>query len=158
MNTRKKVEGFPVVPDSEFSLRMAAFKKVMAENKLDLVVAYANYIDPSVVRYYSDFFAINENGGLVIPLEGDPILCSGQACHEWSKFKSKIKDIRIMPEVGEVSGVEYEIDVLDFENLFTEIKSRYQIKKIGYIGELTFPHVIFAKITKGFPGRRNHKC
>ncbi|RPH88966.1 MAG: aminopeptidase P family protein [Calditrichaeota bacterium] len=151
MNTRKKVEGFPVVPDSEFSLRMAAFKKVMAENKLDLVVAYANYIDPSVVRYYSDFFAINENGGLVIPLEGDPILCSGQACHEWSKFKSKIKDIRIMPEVGEVSGVEYEIDVLDFENLFTEIKSRYQIKKIGYIGELTFPHVIFAKIQKVFP-------
>ena len=151
MNTRKKVEGFPVIPDSEFFLRMAAFKKVMAENKLDLVVAYANYIDPSVVRYYSDFFAINENGGLVIPLEGDPILCSGQACHEWSKFKSKIKDIRIMPEVGEVSGVEYEIDVLDFENLFTELKSRYQIKKIGYIGELTFPHVIFAKIQKVFP-------
>ena len=152
MINRKKVSGYPVIPDSEFVTRLSAFKKVMVDNNLDVVIAYANYIDPSVVRYYSDFFAINENSALVIPLEGNPILCSGQACHDWSKFKSKIKEIRIMPEVGEVSGVEYEIDVVDFEDLFKEIKSKYKANKIGFIGELTFPQVIYAKIQKIFPG------
>lgn len=151
MINRKDVKGFPTIPEPEFHDRMKTFKKVMEENELDLVVAYQNYIDPSVVRYYSDFFAINENGALVIPLKGDPILCSGQACHEWSKFKSKIKDIRIMPEVGEVSGVEYEIDVLDFEDLFKELKDKYSVKKVGIIGQLTFPQVIYAKIQKVFP-------
>ncbi len=147
-NTRTN---FPKIPDSEFEKRIQVFKQKMTRENFDLVIFYSNYIEPSAVRYFSDFFPINENGALIIPLKGDPILCSGQACHDWSRFKSKVKDIRIMPEVGEVSGVEYDIDVVDFDDLFAELKQKYSVNKIGIVGELTFPQVIFGKMKKAFP-------
>jgi Xaa-Pro aminopeptidase len=146
---------FPRIPDSEFAQRMSAFKEKMAAKKMDLVVVFSNLLDPSAVRYFSDVSPINESAGLVIPLEGDPILCSGQACHEWSRHKSRIKEVRILPEVGEVSGVEYNIEgQLDFKDLFQEVKKGRTIKKIGIVGDLVFPHEIYKKLEKVFPSAK----
>jgi len=142
---------FPKIPDEEFKMRMQTFKEKMSNKRIDLVVIFSNLLDPSAVRYFSDVAPINESAAIVIPLEGEPILCSGQACHEWSRHKSKIKDIRIMPEVGEVSGVEYDIEgQLDFEDFFKEMKSKYDVKKIGIIGDLIFPYEIYKKLETVF--------
>jgi Xaa-Pro aminopeptidase len=147
-----KTDQFPTIPDDEFAMRMKVFKEKMSDQSIDLIVGFSNLLDPSAVRYFSDVSPINESAALVIPLEGDPILCSGQACHEWSRYKSKIKDIRIMPEVGEVSGVEYDIEgQLDFEDLFIEMKDTYNVNKIGIIGDLIFPYEIYRKLEKVFP-------
>jgi Xaa-Pro aminopeptidase len=147
-----KADRFPKIPDEEFALRMEKFKEKMSKNNFDLVIIFSNLLDPSAVRYFSDVSPINESAGAVIPLEGDPILCSGQACHEWSRYKSKLKDVRILPEVGEVSGVEYDIEgQLDFEDLFREMKDKYNIRKIGIIGDLIFPFEIYKKLEKVFP-------
>ena len=114
-----KKDEFPKIPDSEFKQRFQKFKEKMSENDIDLVVAFSNLLDPSAVRYFTDVSPINESSALAIPLEGGAIMCSGQACHEWSKFKSRVEDVRIFPEVGEVSGVEYNIEgQYDFEDLF----------------------------------------
>jgi Xaa-Pro aminopeptidase len=141
----------PTIPDSEFAERMQTFKAKMADDGLDLVVVYSNLLDPSAVRFFADVAAINESAAMAIPLAGDPVLCSGQACHEWSRHKSKVEDIRILPEVGEVSGVEYNIaGQIDFEDLFRELKDRYDIGSIGIIGDLIFPYEIYRKLTKVF--------
>ncbi len=143
---------FPTIPESEFDHRIGAFKEKMSAKGLDLVVAFSNLLDPSAVRYFSDFSPINESAALVIPRSGDPILCSGQACHEWSRHKSRIRDVRILPEVGEVSGVEYNIEgQLDFLDLFAEIARRGKVGKVGIIGDLVFPHEIYRKIQAVFP-------
>jgi Xaa-Pro aminopeptidase len=141
----------PSIPDEEFADRMRRFREKMAQAGLDLVVGFSNLLDPSAVRYFADVSPINESAAFLIPLDGDPILCSGQACHEWSRYHSRIKDIRIMPEVGEVSGVEYNLEVEDFEDLFAEMKARYPIRNIGIIGDLIFPHEIYRKLEKVFP-------
>lgn len=143
---------WPVIPQEEFAARMSSFKKSMEKKSIDMVAVYSNMLDPSAVRYFSDFSPINESAAMLIPLEGEPVLCSGQACHEWSRFKSKVREIRIMPEVGEVSGVEYDIEgQMDFKDLFLEMKQKYAIKKIGIIGEYIFPQVIFGKMKEVFP-------
>lgn len=143
---------FPKIPQEEFILRMRNFKEIMEREKIDLAVIYSNILDPSGVRYFSNFYPINESGALVVTLNGDPILCSGQACHEWSKHTSMIKEIRIMPEVGEIAGVEYNIEnQLDFNNLFLELKKKHSIKKIGIVGDLIFPLNIYKKIVNIFP-------
>ena len=142
---------FPAIPDSEFKTRMGNFKELMSRNGIDLVVAYSNLLDPSAVRYFADVSPINESAGMIIRLKGEPILCSGQACHEWSKAKSKIPDIRIMPELGEVAEVEYDLpDQLDFSNLFQEVK-KPGIRRIGIIGNLIFPFSIYKKLEQVFP-------
>ncbi|MFH0934011.1 MAG: aminopeptidase P family N-terminal domain-containing protein, partial [Pseudomonadota bacterium] len=142
---------FPIIPDREFAERVSTFKKQMARQHIDLVVIFSNLLDPSAVRYFSDVYAVNESAAMVIPLQGDPVFCSGQAGHEWSAFKSKVRDIRIMPEVGEVSGVEYDLEVLDFQDLFKELKSKFAVKKIGIIGDLIFPYEIYRKLDGVFP-------
>ena len=146
-----KKDEFPKIPDSEFKQRLQGIKEKMSENDIDLVVVFSNLLDPSAVRYFTDVSPINESSALVIPLEGEPIMCSGQACHEWSKFKSKVEEVRIFPEVGEVSGVEYNIEgQYDFRDLFLELKEKYSIKKIGIIGDLIFPVEIYKKLEEVF--------
>ncbi|UCG91114.1 MAG: hypothetical protein JSV97_08490 [candidate division WOR-3 bacterium] len=82
----KLFDNIPRIPDSEFHQRITVFKKKMSESNIDLAVAYSmNYIDPSSVRYLCDYYPVNENAAIIIPLEGDPVLCSGQASHAWSK-------------------------------------------------------------------------
>jgi Xaa-Pro aminopeptidase len=152
MDTAALQTDCPRIPDEEFAGRMARFKEKMARSGLDLVVGFSNLLDPSAVRYFADVSPINESAAFLIPLDGDPILCSGQACHEWSRHHSRIKDIRIMPEVGEVSGVEYNLEVEDFEDLFAEMKAKYAVKRIGIIGDLIFPHEIYRKLVAVFPG------
>ena len=151
MEPSKPAHALPVIPEHEFAERMSRFKEKMAQHNIDLVAIFSNLLDPSAVRYFSDVSPVNESAAMVIPLRGDPILCSGQACHEWSQHKSKVKNIRIMPEVGEVSGVEYDLKTLDFEDLFKELKAQYRVKKIGIIGDFIFPQIIYGKLARVFP-------
>ena len=152
MDNSYSAGNLPVIPDSEFAQRMHRFKEKMAEQNIDLVVAFSTLLDPSPVRYFSDFSAINESAAMLIPLEGDPMLCSGQACQFWAEHKSKISDIRILPEVGEVAGTEYEVgDQLSFASLFEEVREKYRINRIGTVGTLTFPAIIYNQIRSVFP-------
>jgi Xaa-Pro aminopeptidase len=152
MEQKSLKTNFPRIPDAEFIERVHAVQKRMGDEKIDMVVAHSmNYIEPSVVRYLCDFFPVNENGAIVLLAKGEPIVISGQASHAWSKFTSRFKNIKVMPEVGEVSGVEYDIDLTDFASLFQDIKRENNIKRIGWIGEFTFPVIIYEKMKKVFP-------
>jgi Xaa-Pro aminopeptidase len=144
--------GFPKIPDQEFANRIQGVKQKMEAASLDLLVLYSNLLDPSHVRYLADVYPINESAAVIVPLEGEAILCSGQACHAWSVHKSKIKDVRVLPEVGEVAGTEYEIQgQITFADVFKEIKNKYSVRRIGTVGTLTFPQVIYRQLTNVFP-------
>jgi Xaa-Pro aminopeptidase len=142
----------PRVPDSEFVQRIKDVKMKMQAKDLDLLVLYSNNLDPGHVRYLSDFAGINESAAMVIPLKGDPIVCTGQACQAWSKHKSRVKDVRILPEVGEVAGTEYLVGSQStFGALFQELGKKHTIKKIGTVGTLIFPHIIYNQLQSVFP-------
>lgn len=146
-----KSDNFPVIPDSEFADRIGNVKKKMEEKSLDLLVIYSNALDPGHVRYLSDVFGINESAAMVIPLKGEPTVCSGQACQAWSEHKSKVKDVRIFPEVGETAGTEYMVgDQFSFSEFFKELDSKYKINKIGTVGTLIFPQIIYTQLEKVF--------
>jgi len=127
-----KNNGFPRIPDSEFEARIAAVKGKMRERNIDLLVLYSNALDPGHVRYLADVAGINESVATVIPLEGDAIVCSGQACQVWSKHKSRVKDVHIFPELSEVGGSEYPVcHQFIFSNLFQDLVQKHTINKIG---------------------------
>lgn len=143
----------PRIPDSEFDRRMANVKQKMAEQSIDLLVVYSNRLDPGHVRYLADVEGINESAAVLVPLKGEPILCSGQACQAWSAHKSRLKDVRILPEVGEVAGTEYLVgDQGTFADLFGAIKREHKIAKVGTVGTLIFPQIIYSQIEGSFPG------
>lgn len=149
------MNNLPVIPKAEFTRRVAATRAAMAKENIDLIVGFSNLLDPSTVRYFTDFAAVNESAAIIIPAEGEVTLCSGQAGYDYAQFKNKLEGsiIKIFPEIGEVSGFEYDTEgQLDFEGYFKELKAKYTVKKIGLIGKLTFPAVIYNKLAKVFAG------
>ncbi len=145
---------FPTIQPKEYQLRVDALRKVMAEKGVDLVVGFSNLLEIGIVRYYCGFAPVNESSAIVIPASGEVTVCSGQASYDYCLLQNKLEksNIAILPEIGEVSGFEYDTEgQLDFEELFSRVKSENPyVKKIGFIGALIFPSVIMNKLKKVF--------
>lgn len=146
----------PKIQQDEYKQRVLKFKQLMKENGFDLVVGFSNLLDPSTVRYFSDFSAVNESSAVIIPAEGKNVLCSGQAGLDYALVQNKMYDseIKVFPEIGEVSGFEYDFEgQLDFYEYFKQLKAELKnVKRIGILGTLTFPAIIYNKLTAVFDG------
>lgn len=145
---------YPVIECKEYDRRLAAMRAVMKENGVDLFMAFSNLLDPSAVRYFTDFSAVNESGAVIFT-EKSATLCSGQASYDYALIKNKLKcaKIKVFPEIGEVSGFEYDFDgQLDFAEYFRELAAETKVKKIAICGRLTFPAIIYNKLKAVFVG------
>lgn len=144
----------PQIEAQEYQSRVNNLRKKMAEMGVDVVVGFSNLLEIAIVRYYSGFAPVNESSAIVIPSEGEVVVCSGQASYDYCLVQNKLPDSRIaiLPEIGEVSGFEYDTEgQLDFEELFKQVKAEHPgIKKIGFIGRLIFPSIIMSKLKKVF--------
>ena len=143
-----KIEG------KEYQARVNYLRKKMEEHGVDVVVGFSNLLEIGIVRYYCGFAPVNESSAIVIPKDGEVIVCSGQASFDYCEIYNQLPDSRIaiLPEIGEVSGFEYDTEgQLDFEELFTQVKNAHPgVKKLGFIGRLIFPAIIMNKLKKVF--------
>ena len=147
---------FPTIEPKEYSARVEAFREKMDGMGVDLVVGFSNLLEIAIVRYYCGFAPVNESAAIVIPKKGEVVVCSGQASYDYCLVQNKLPESRIaiLPEIGEVSGFEYDTEgQLDFEELFKMLKAEHPyVKKVGFIGRLIFPSIIMNKLKKVFEG------
>lgn len=147
---------FSKIEGKEYSARVEYLRKKMAEENVDLVVGFSNLLEIAIVRYYSGFAPVNESAAIVIPAEGQVVVCSGQASYDYCLVQNALPNSRIaiLPEIGEVSGFEYDTEgQLDFEELFRQLKAEHPyVKRVGFIGRLIFPSIIMNKLKKVFAG------
>ena len=145
---------YPKIENREYLQRVNALRAEMAKRGVDLVVGFSNLLEIAIVRYYSGFAPVNESAAIVIPLEGQTVVCSGQASYDYCLVQNSLPESRIaiLPEIGEVSGFEYDTEgQLDFEELFQQIKAEHPgVKRVGFIGRLIFPSIIMNKLKKVF--------
>ena len=146
----------PKIEGKEYLERVQKLRGEMAKRGVDLVVGFSNLLEIAIVRYYCGFAPVNESSAIVIPAEGQVVVCSGQASYDYCLVHNKLPESRIaiLPEIGEVSGFEYDTEgQLDFEELFKQIKAEHpRVRKIGFIGRLIFPAIIMGKLKKVFDG------
>ena len=146
----------PKIEGKEYLERVQKLRGEMARRGVDLVVGFSNLLEIAIVRYYCGFAPVNESSAIVIPAEGEVVVCSGQASYDYCLVHNRLPESRIaiLPEIGEVSGFEYDTEgQLDFEELFKQIKAEHpRTKKIGFIGRLIFPAIIMGKLKKVFDG------
>ena len=145
---------YPKIEASEYLQRVNTMRKFMAREGVDLVVGFSNLLEIGIVRYYCGFAPVNESSAIIIPADGEVTVCSGQASYDYCLVQNKLPEskIAILPEIGEVSGFEYDTEgQLDFEELFVQVKQQNPgVKKIGFIGRLIFPSIIMNKLKKVF--------
>ena len=145
---------YPVIPASDYTARVEALRKIMHEKGVDFVIGFSNLLELGIVRYYCGFAPVNESAAILIPAEGEVIVCSGQASYDYCLVRNKLPNSRIaiLPEIGEVSGFEYNTEgQLDFEEFFRQIAATTPAKRIGFIGRLIFPSIIMDKLRRVFP-------
>ena len=145
---------YPTIEGKEYLERVNYLRGEMAKKGVDLVVGFSNLLEIAIVRYYCGFAPVNESSAIIIPASGEVTVCSGQASYDYCLVQNKLPESRIaiLPEIGEVSGFEYNTEgQLDFAELFEQIKSENPgVKKVGFIGRLIFPSIIMDKLRKVF--------
>ena len=143
------------IQGNEYLERINKLRTVMAEQGVDMVVGFSNLLEIGIVRYYCGFAPVNESSAIIIPADGQVVVCSGQASDDYCQVHNALPGSRIaiLPEIGEVSGFEYDTEgQLDFSELFQQVKEENKyVKKIGFIGRLIFPSIIMDKLRKTFP-------
>ena len=120
---------------AEYSKRVDNLRKIMAKDGVDMVMGYSNLVELGIVRYYCGFAPVNENAAIIIPIEGAVTVCAGQAGFDYAEVQNQLEGsiIKIFPEVGEVSGFEYDTEgQLDFAEYFRQIKAEKKIKSKRY--------------------------
>lgn len=91
----------PTIPAAEYPKRWAKVQELMAENDLDLLIAYADdraVFGPAHARWLADFPVHFEPVCIFFPRSGQPIMLCGPESLEYIRLRSQIPDIRVLKE------------------------------------------------------------
>jgi len=123
------------IPREEFRDRIVRVRKELAAHGLDALLTFGNEAEPQFVRYLSDYWPAFETAGVLIPVEGEPILIIGPESLTYAQSRSRIEKIRKVLEYRESAEPEYPGVPLDtFASLFDEISGGKGVKRLGVAG------------------------
>ena len=81
---------YPTIEAKEYAQRVEAIRAKMNEQGIDILVGFSNLLEIGIVRYYCGFAPVNESSAIVIPKEGQVIVCSGQASYDYCLVQNKL--------------------------------------------------------------------
>jgi Xaa-Pro aminopeptidase len=123
------------IPKSEFQERIRRVQAELARRGLDALLTFGNEAEPQFVRYFSDYWPAFETAGVLIPIEGDPILIIGPESLTYAQSRSKIEVIRQVLQYRESSEPEYPGKPLDtMAGIFDEISGGKGVRKLATVG------------------------
>jgi Xaa-Pro aminopeptidase len=123
------------IPKSEFQERVRRVQAELARRGLDALLTFGNEAEPQFVRYFSDYWPAFETAGVLIPVEGDPILIIGPESLTYAQSRSKIDVIRQVLQYRESSEPEYPGKPLDtMAGLFDEISGGRGVRRLATVG------------------------
>jgi Xaa-Pro aminopeptidase len=123
------------IPKSEFQERARRVQAELAGRGLDALLTFGNEAEPQFVRYLSDYWPAFESAGVLVPVEGDPVLLIGPESLTYAQSRSQIDKIRQVLEYRESSEPEYPGKKLDtFISVFDEVSGGKGVKRLGIVG------------------------
>ena len=139
----------------EYDLRIARVQEGMRAAGIDLLVAHACECESATVRYLTNFWAVFDFVGVLVPAEGKPILLTGgPESYDFAVQFAQIDDVRVHPMYVETCAPEWDkpTNPWNYEMILNELRERMPIRKIGIANVNTIPHVIYADIERGAQG------
>jgi Xaa-Pro aminopeptidase len=94
-------ESRPVIPSAEYRQRWRKIQGMMGENRLDLLVAYADdraAFGPAHARWLANIPVYFEPMCVLIPADGEPALLTGPESDEYARLIGHIPDVRVLRE------------------------------------------------------------
>ena len=143
------------LPRAEYDLRIRRVQQRMAQDGIDLLVAHACECESATVRYLTDFWAVFDFVGVLVPVEGKPILLTGgPESYDFAVQFAQIDDVRVHPMYVETCAPEWDkpTEAWSYEAILDQLRERMPVRKIGVANVNTIPHVIYADLEKGAKG------
>ncbi|GHU65976.1 proline dipeptidase [Clostridia bacterium] len=143
-----------IIPRSEYDRRIAAIQKTLNEENIDLLVTHACECESANVRYLTNFWAVFDFVGVLVPREGKPILLTGgPESYDFAVEFAQIDDVRVHPMYVETSAPEWDkpTNPWYYPAILDEIGQRFPVKRIGIANTNIIPYTIMEDIKKGAP-------
>src|SRR5574341_1391254 len=135
------------IPKSEFQDRYKKIQKELARRGLDALLSFGSEAEPANVRYLSDYWPAFETAGVLVPVEGEPVLIIGPESGTYAKGHSKIANIKQILEYRESSEPEYPGIPLDtFQSVFDEVSGGKGLQKLGIAGYTVATVPVYASL------------
>ena len=139
----------------EYTDRIARVQEGMRRKGLDLLIAHACECESATVRYLTNFWAVFDFVGVLVPATGKPILLTGgPESYDFAVKFAQIDDVRVHPMYVETCAPEWDkpTSAWNYEMILDELRDRMPIRRIGIANVNTIPHVIYADIERGAKG------
>jgi Xaa-Pro aminopeptidase len=141
------------IPKSEFQERGSRVQSELAKQGLDALLTFGNESEPAFVRYLCDYWPAFETAGVLVPVEGDPLLLIGPESLAYAESRSKIDGIRQILEYREAAEPEYPGKALDtFASVFDEVSGGKGIKRLGIVGYPVTSVPVYEGVRKAMAG------
>lgn len=140
------------IPRSEYNARIARVQEAMRQEGLDLLITHACGCESATVRYLTDFWAVFDFAGVLVPASGAPILLTGgPESYDFARQFAQIEDVRVHPLYVETSAPEWDkpASAFTFPQILDELRSRGPLGKIGIANVNTLPQVIYQEMMEG---------
>lgn len=125
----------PSIPNEEFALRAKKVQQAMKAEGYDLILCYGNEAEPQFVRYFSNYWPSFETAGVLIPVEGEPLLLIGPESYTYASDRSKIAEICRLKAFRESSEPEYPGEKLDtFTTVIHRLLGDRPVRRFGVAG------------------------
>ncbi len=137
----------------ETKKRIEKVKEILDRKKLDAALIYYDELNIANGWYLTGWCPQFESGAVLVPLKGEALLLGGPESEPFAKMSSAIKETRNFP-VFMVPDEEYpNATIIDFKKLNDElIAGGTSIKRLGFVGTATIPHLVYKQLEEGFAG------
>ena len=140
-----------MIPESQYSQRIAKASQLIVEAGLDIMVANSNEADYANVRYFTAYWPLFEMGGVVIAPSGQAALLIGPESEEYARGRSTLDNIHLMTEYRETADPAYPgVAVSKYGDVFESIGVRAP-KRIGLAGYLCTNLAMVEGLRQAYP-------
>lgn len=145
---------YPVIPREEYPQRWQKVQKVLEEQKLDMILAYADdraTYGTAYGRYFADMPVHFENVLVMFARDREPVLLVGPETDGYAQLRSTIRDIRVLAEFS-AEDEDYPFStVIPLKEIVKDVVGE-SVRHVGLAAKVHMSATLYEAIQAALPG------
>lgn len=145
---------YPVIPREEYPQRWQKVQKVLEEQKLDMILAYADdraTYGTAYGRYFADMPVHFENVLVMFARDREPVLLVGPETDGYAQLRSAIRDIRVLAEFS-AEDEDYPFStVIPLKEIVKDVVGE-SVQRVGLAAKVHMSATLYEAIQAALPG------
>ncbi len=127
----------PTIPVAEYPLRWQKVQQLMAQQDLDLIIAYADdraTYGPAHARWLANFPVHFEPVCILMPPAGEPVMLVGPESDQYALLAGRISDVRVLREFTHPNEDYPYAKIQGLSEILAEIRQAATVRRVGLAG------------------------